>query len=84
MGLLELKCTLFFSMSKMKNYKKVKTKAHNTWTEEMLQKALHELDSVPGATIRGVAKKHGLEEPTIRFQMRKRKANLALVKGGCK
>ena len=50
----------------------------------MLQKALHELDSVPGATIRGVAKKHGLEEPTIRFQMRKRKANLALVKGGCK
>ena len=54
-------------MSKMKNNKKVETKARNTWTEEMLQDVLHELDSVPGATIRGVAKKHGLEESTIRF-----------------
>ena len=84
MTMLELKCSLFFSMSKMKNYKKVKTKARNTWTEEMLQEALHELDSVTGATIRAVAKKHGLEESTIRFQMRKRKANLALAKGGRK
>ena len=84
MTMLELKCSLFFSMSKMKNYKKVKVKACNTWTEEMLQEALHELDSVPGATIRGVAKKHGLEESTIRFQLRKRKANLVLGKGGCK
>ena len=84
MTMLELKCSLFFSMIKMKNYKKVKTKAHNTWTEEMLQEALHELDSVPGATIRGVAKKHGLEESTIRFRLRKRKANLALGKGGRK
>ena len=67
MTMLELKCSLFFSMSKMKNYKKVKTKACNMWTEEMLHKALHELDSVPGATIREVAKKHGLEESTIRF-----------------
>ena len=54
-------------MSKMKNYKKVETKARNTWTGEMLQEVLHELDSVPGATIRRVAKKHGLEESTIRF-----------------
>ena len=84
MAMLELKCLLFFSMSKMKNYKKVKTKAHNTWTEEMLQEALHELDLVTGATIRGVAKKHGLEESAIRFQMRKIKANLALGKGGHK
>ena len=68
----------------MKNYKKVETKARNTWTEEMLQEVLHELDSVPGATIRGVAKKHGLEESTIRFWMRRRKANLALGKGGRK
>ena len=50
----------------------------------MLQEALHELDLVTGATIRGVARKHGLEESTIRFQMRKRKANLALGKGGRK
>ena len=81
--MLELKCLLFFSMSKMENYKKVKTKSHNTWTEEMLQEALHELDLVPGATIRGVAK-HGLEESTIRFRMKKRKANLALGKAGRK
>ena len=67
MTMLELKCLLFFSMSKMKNYKKVETKARNTWTGEMLQEVLHELDSVPGATIRRVAKKHGLEESTIRF-----------------
>ena len=73
MGLLELKCSLFFSMSKMKNYKKVKTKARNTRTEDMLEEAVHELDSVPGATIRGVAKKHGLEESTIRFRVRKKK-----------
>ena len=73
MDLLEVKCSLFFSMSKMKNYKKVKTKARNTRTEDMFQEALHELDSVPGATIRGVAKKHGFEESTIRFRMRKKK-----------
>ena len=83
MAMLELKCLLFFSMSK-KNYKKVKTKVRNTWTEEMLQEALHELDLVTGATIRGVAKKHGLEKSAIRFQMRKIKANLALGKGGRK
>ena len=84
MTMLELKCSLFFFFFKMKNYKKVKTKPHNTWTEEMLQEALHELGSVPGATIRGVAKKHGLKESTIRFGMRKRKANLVLGKGGRK
>ena len=48
----------------------------------MLQQALHELDSIPGVTIRGLAKKHGLEESTIRFRLRKRKANLVLGKGG--
>ena len=83
MAMLELKCLLFFSIVKWKT-KKAKTKARNTWTEEMLQEALHELDLVTGATIRGVAKKHGLEESAIRFQMRKIKANLALGKGGHK
>ena len=66
-------------MSKMKNYKKVKMKARNTWTEEMLQIALQELGLVPGATLRGVAKKHGLDESTIRFPLRKRKANLTII-----
>ena len=61
MTILELKCLLFFSMSKMINYEKVKMKAHNTWTEEMLQEALHKLYLVPGATIRGLAKKYRLE-----------------------
>ena len=84
MTMLELKCSLFFSISKMRNYKTVKTKTRNTWTEAMLQEALHELDSVPGATIRGIAKKHGLEESKIRFRMKKRKSNLALGKRGCK
>ena len=57
MTMLELKYLLFFSMSNVKNYKKAKTKARNTWTEEMLQEALHELDLIPGATMRGVARK---------------------------
>ena len=57
MTMLELKYLLFFSMSNVKNYKKAKKKAHNTWTEEMLQEALHELDLIPGATMRGVARK---------------------------
>ena len=47
-------------------------KARNTWRKEMLQEVSYKLDLVPGATIRGVAKKHGLEESTIRFQLRKR------------
>ena len=55
MTMLELKCLLFFSMSKMENYKKVKTKSRNTWTEEMLQEALHERGSK--ARIRGVNNK---------------------------
>ena len=67
---------------KWKTTKKVKTKAGNTWAKE--KKDLHELDSVPGATIRGVAKKHGLMESKIMSQLRKRKANLALGKRGCK
>ena len=57
MTMLELTYLLFFRMSKVKNYQKVKTKAHNTWREEMLQEALHELDLIPGATMTGVARK---------------------------
>ena len=57
MTMLELTYLLFFRMSKVKNYQKVKKMAHNTWREEMLQEALHELDLIPGATMRGVARK---------------------------
>ena len=57
MTMLELTYLLFLRMSKVKNYQKVKTKTHKTWTEEMLQEALHELDLIPGATMRGVARK---------------------------
>ena len=49
------------------------------WAEEILQEALHELDLVPSATIRGVAKIHGLEESAIMFQLMKRKANLQVM-----
>ena len=49
-----------------------------------LEEALHDLYSVTGDTIREAAKKYGLEESTIRFRLRKRKANLALGKGVCK
>ena len=74
MTMLELKCSLFFSMSKMKNYKKAKAKARNTWTEEMLQEALHELDSVPGATIRVVAKKAWIRGVNNKVPTKKKKS----------
>ena len=53
--------------------RKVKQRILNAWTEEQLQDALHELDSVPSTTIRGVAKRHGINEATIRFRLKIRK-----------
>ena len=54
------------------------------WTEEHIQEALHELDSVPGASIRGVSKKYGFVESTFRFQLKRRKENMGLQKVGRK
>ena len=53
--------------------RKVQKKVVNAWTEEQLQDALHEIDSVPSTTIRGVAKRYGIHEATIRFRLKKRR-----------
>lgn len=65
-----------------RKFKKVQVKVRNTWTEQDIEDALHELDSVPGKSIRAVAAQYGLEESTLRFRLRKRKANEDLGKGG--
>ena len=37
------------------------------WAEEDLEKALHELDLIPGASIQIVLKKYGFDESMLRF-----------------
>ena len=64
--------------------KKVAKKIKNAWTEEDLVNALHKFDSVPGTTIRGVAKEFGVGESTIRFRLQKRKKGETLGKSGRK
>ena len=44
---------------------KVKKKVKNCCTEEDLSENIHELQSTPGASIRGSAKKYGVSESTI-------------------
>ena len=61
-----------------------KKKSKNNWTEEDLNDALHEVDSVPGASIRAVSKKYGMDESTLRFRLRKRRDNVELKKPGRK
>ena len=39
----------------------------NVWTEATMDAAIHKLQSVPGSTIRDVAKEYGLSECTVRF-----------------
>ena len=51
---------------------------------EHLQEALHELDSAPGASIRGVSKKYGFDESTLRFRLKRRKENVGQQKVGRK
>ena len=45
---------------------KVKKKVKNCWTEEYLNECIHELQSKPGGSICGSAKKYGVSESTIR------------------
>ena len=72
-------------MAKPKKARIILNKKRKTfWTEEHLQEALHELDSVPGATIRGVSKKYGFDESTLRFRLKRRKENMGLQKVGRK
>ena len=71
-------------MAKPKKARIILNKKRKTfWTEEYLQEALHELDSVPGATIQGVSKKYGFDE-TLRFQLKRWKENMGLQKVGRK
>ena len=51
--------------------RKVKEKVKNCWTEEGLSECIHELQSAPGASIRGSAKKYGVSESTIRWRLSK-------------
>ena len=43
----------------------------NAWSEDKLMEALHALDSMPGPSIRGVAKQYNLSEATLRFRRKK-------------
>ena len=72
------------SSGKKLGSRKVAKKVANAWTEEDLLNAIHALDSVPGSTIRGVAKQFGVGESTIRFRLSKRKEGKALGKAGRK
>ena len=49
--------------------KKVDKIIQNPWTEEDMQKALHHLASVPGASIRGTADLFGVRESTLRWRI---------------
>ena len=64
--------------------RKVTKKIENTWTEEDIQNAIHEIDSLPGKSIREVAKQFGLSESTIRFRRKKLFAGSDLKKAGRK
>ena len=64
--------------------RKVTKKIENTWTEEDIQNAIHEIDSLPGKSIREVAEQFGLSESTIRFRRKKLFAGSDLKKAGRK
>ena len=66
------------------NFQKVKRKTKYTWTEEDLEKTMHEVLLIPGTSIHGVAKKFEIRELILRFPLKKQKANEPLHKSGCK
>ena len=43
----------------------------SVWTEATMDATIHKLQSVPGSTIRGVAKEYRLSECTVRFRLKK-------------
>ena len=43
----------------------------NVWTEATMDATIHKLQSVPGSTIRGVAKEYRLSESLFDFDLRK-------------
>ena len=70
--------------NKTRKRKKVVEKPEFPWTEEDMQRALHEFQSVPGSSKRGVARKHGLDESTFRKRLNKVQAGIPLKKPGRK
>ena len=64
--------------------RKVTKKKENTWTEEDIQNAIHKIDSLPGKSIREVAKQLGLSKSTIRLRRKKLFAGSDLKKAGRK
>ena len=64
--------------------RKVTKKIENTWIEEDIQNPIHETGSLPGKSIRKVAKQFGLSESTIRFRRKKLFAGSDLKKAGRK
>ncbi|XP_057305999.1 uncharacterized protein LOC130644419 [Hydractinia symbiolongicarpus] len=69
---------------KKQGSRKVAKKVVDAWTEEQLQEALQEFDSMPNASVRGIAKRHGINESTLRFRLKKRKEGAKLGKSGRK
>ena len=70
--------------NKKRKFQRVKRKTKYTWTEEDLEKAMYEVLSIPGTSIRGVAKTFEIEESTLRFLLKKAKASEPLRKSGRK
>ena len=55
--------------------RKVKKVVAQAWSDETMNNAIQKLQSVPGISIRGVAKEFGLKEATLRFRLAKAKKN---------
>ena len=70
--------------NKKRKFQRVKRKTKYTWTEEHLEKAMYEALSIPGTSIRGVAKTFEIKESTLRFLLKKAKASEPLRKSGRK
>ena len=70
--------------NKKRKFQRVKRKTKYTWTEEDLEKAMYEVLSIPGTSIRGVAKTFEIKESTLRFLLKKAKASEPLRKSGRK
>ena len=50
---------------------KVREKVSGCWTEENIMESIHEIQFTPGANIREVAEKYGVNECTIRWRIKK-------------
>ena len=72
-------------MAKPKKARIIRNEKRKTfWIKEHLQEALHELDSVSGASVLDVFKKYDFDESTLRFWLKRWKENLELQKLGGK